>query len=192
MNPHSRRSKLKIEAIMNVATQLFEEYGYEKVSVDEIAKNAKTSKTTLYKYFESKEKLYLEVINRTLKHYNDACEKIIYDACDFKSKLTNLIKLKLKYHKIINNVFLTDICPFNYKNEQLKRSWELHQIFHNQGRKKGFISDEWSDEDLNDYFEVLIYGTIKKYDKSNADTLTERKIESISNIVYYGILKRDS
>src|SRR5690606_20423438 len=43
------------ECIKDSAKELFRRYGYNKTNVNEIAKNAKVAKATIYKYFESKE-----------------------------------------------------------------------------------------------------------------------------------------
>jgi|SRR4051794_33017711 AcrR family transcriptional regulator len=48
--------------ILFAAKDVFLELGFERTSMDEIAARASTSKRTLYARFESKEKLYLAVI----------------------------------------------------------------------------------------------------------------------------------
>lgn len=45
------------ESIKKAAKELFRRYGYNKTSVNEIAKKSKLAKATLYKYFESKEQV---------------------------------------------------------------------------------------------------------------------------------------
>ncbi len=64
--------------IKQAAKDLFRKYGYQKTSVNEIAKKAKIAKATIYKYFESKEVVlqaiimdYLTVaIQDIMKHSN--------------------------------------------------------------------------------------------------------------------------
>lgn len=43
--------------IKKAARELFRRYGYKKTSVNDISKKAKIAKATIYKYFESKEKV---------------------------------------------------------------------------------------------------------------------------------------
>src|SRR5580704_637721 len=50
------------EHILFAAKDVLLETGFERASMDAIAERAKTSKRTLYAHFESKEKLYLAVI----------------------------------------------------------------------------------------------------------------------------------
>ena len=51
------------EHILWAAKNVFLEVGFERASMDVIAARAQTSKRTLYAHFESKEKLYLAVID---------------------------------------------------------------------------------------------------------------------------------
>jgi AcrR family transcriptional regulator len=48
--------------ILGVAKGVFLELGFERASMDEVASRASTSKRSLYAHFESKEKLFLAVI----------------------------------------------------------------------------------------------------------------------------------
>ena len=50
------------ESIKKAAQDLFRKYGYHKTSVNEIAKRAKIAKATIYKYFDSKERLLQAIL----------------------------------------------------------------------------------------------------------------------------------
>ena len=58
----ARRGKELREHILWAAKEVFLEMGFERASMDVVAVRAKTSKRSLYAHFESKEKLFLEVI----------------------------------------------------------------------------------------------------------------------------------
>ena len=58
----SRRGNDLREHILYAAKNVFLEMGFERASMDVIAARAQTSKRTLYAHFESKEKLYLAII----------------------------------------------------------------------------------------------------------------------------------
>jgi len=55
------------ESIKKAAQDLFRKYGYNKTSVNEIAKKAKIAKATIYKYFESKELVLHAILMDYLK-----------------------------------------------------------------------------------------------------------------------------
>ncbi|WP_437888428.1 TetR/AcrR family transcriptional regulator [Phytobacter sp. V91] len=50
------------QAIVAAAAEVFLEIGYERASMDEVARRAGGSKATLYKYFSSKEELFETVV----------------------------------------------------------------------------------------------------------------------------------
>jgi AcrR family transcriptional regulator len=52
------RDPKKLESIVQTAKQLFSEHGFERISVDEIARQAGVTKATVYSYFGSKEALF--------------------------------------------------------------------------------------------------------------------------------------
>ncbi|MGH6644191.1 MAG: TetR/AcrR family transcriptional regulator C-terminal domain-containing protein [Solimonas sp.] len=56
------RTEAKREAIVVAAAALFQELGYERASMNELAKRLGGSKATLYGYFESKEVLFGAVV----------------------------------------------------------------------------------------------------------------------------------
>lgn len=58
----ARRGDKLREHILWVAKDVFLEMGFERASMDEVASRAATSKRSLYAHFESKEKLFLAVI----------------------------------------------------------------------------------------------------------------------------------
>ena len=59
----ARRGDLLREHILWMAKDVFLELGFERASMDMVASRAETSKRTLYAHFESKEKLFLAVID---------------------------------------------------------------------------------------------------------------------------------
>lgn len=54
------------ETILSAAAELFAGRDYADVQVDEVARKAGVGKATLYRYFPSKEELYLESLERAL------------------------------------------------------------------------------------------------------------------------------
>ncbi len=55
------------EAILETATELFREVGYERASMAEISARAGGSKATLYNYFRSKEELFAAVMMEAIE-----------------------------------------------------------------------------------------------------------------------------
>lgn len=78
----SKRQSNKVKkktCLLEAATRLFTQKGFENTSIDEIAKEAELTKRTLYQYFESKEDLFYAVVlegsKKLLFMYEDAMSK---------------------------------------------------------------------------------------------------------------------
>lgn len=59
-----REKELKRKDIIDAAERIIFARGYEKASMDEVAKEAEFSKRTVYVYFSSKEQIYFEIMIR--------------------------------------------------------------------------------------------------------------------------------
>ena len=56
--PSDFSSEQRLEVCVNAACEVFAKYGYQKASMQDIAQRAGVSKSVLFKYFGSKERLY--------------------------------------------------------------------------------------------------------------------------------------
>jgi AcrR family transcriptional regulator len=63
LEPQSARGRVRLTKILNAATDLFLEVGYEQTSIDAILLRSGGSKSTLYAYFPTKEDLFRAVID---------------------------------------------------------------------------------------------------------------------------------
>ena len=57
----------KKEMIIQTARDLFTKFGYKKVSMDEIAREAKVTKKTIYSYFKDKDSMFLYFVDEELE-----------------------------------------------------------------------------------------------------------------------------
>jgi len=74
------RTEARRSAIVEAATALFKEMGYERASMNELAKRFGGSKATLYGYFRSKEELFVAVVEAVATgHLLDATRELAVD-----------------------------------------------------------------------------------------------------------------
>jgi len=64
-----RKKAATRQAISDVATRLFEEHGFEQVTVAQIAEAANVSVKTIFNYFGTKEELFFDADDRLLAGY---------------------------------------------------------------------------------------------------------------------------
>lgn len=65
MNRHTEK---KLNNLLEKSKELFWKFGYNAVTVDRIADETGISKMTIYKYFNSKEDLFMEVIKKDIEY----------------------------------------------------------------------------------------------------------------------------
>src|ERR1035437_5375665 len=90
-NEESNRVK-KILQILSTAEDLFQRFGFKRITIEEICAKANVSKMTFYKYFPNK--------NELIKHLMNSClaqvEKTINDFDGMEVPFTEKIKILLR------------------------------------------------------------------------------------------------
>jgi TetR/AcrR family transcriptional regulator, mexJK operon transcriptional repressor len=92
------RSARKHRAILEAATTLFLCNGYRGTSMDEIAALAGVSKQTVYKHFADKERLFSEIVTRTVDEVADPVHNEVLnlqDSGDLEADLRDLARRQL-------------------------------------------------------------------------------------------------
>lgn len=96
------------DKILNAARLLFSDYGYRKVSMDEIASSAGVTKKTIYSYFKDKDELIKYFINEQLIQMKKITDEIYAKDITFVEKINEMIITLLDYRK--NNKFIINLA----------------------------------------------------------------------------------
>jgi AcrR family transcriptional regulator len=166
----SRREREQLERenyIISKSIELFFEYGFENVSMDQIAKESEFTKRTVYRYFQSKEDLYFaaalqghqslyKILKEAQSKGDTGYEKLrstfyaYYDYCKTYPSLAQLVN-KRQYSKIQNE----DITSPFYK-----KFLEVDQLIFDEMRQlfESGIADKSIRFDMD--IEYLTYTTI--------------------------------
>ncbi|MEO1262842.1 MAG: TetR/AcrR family transcriptional regulator [Bacteroidota bacterium] len=108
----------RLDHIINCAENVFFEKGFLKTNISDICKSANCSRTTLYSHFESKENVYLAVVNKSFKLFisyflkfdteeGNGMEKILRFSkgyIDFSKKFPKNYALILDFYSILKNI----------------------------------------------------------------------------------------
>lgn len=87
------QSKMKLIRLMEKSQELFWELGYNAVSMDQIAAETGISKMTIYKYYNSKEDLFVEVLKNNVEYHTN----MIIGKIDEKHNTFDKIEFIYKY-----------------------------------------------------------------------------------------------
>jgi len=85
-----KRSADKREVIMSAAERLFANRRYHELTIDEIAKEGKVGKGTVYRYFKDKEDLFLQTAGWGFDELCAAIEKVMPKGAPFEDTLLSV------------------------------------------------------------------------------------------------------
>ena len=187
---------LKEEQIIEVARTLFHKFGFKKVSMDEIAREAGVTKKTIYRYFNSKEALLEYFIQEEMQNMKKIVEEVESKNMNFFDTVNEATYKLLKYKKekdflnviskeaewlknpiIIKNLELIDTQIQNYIKSKLQKA-----------KEKGFI--EFTDLDVTSFLVYKMYMALILEWTDKDKTMDEQMIaNSISEIIKKGLRK---
>ena len=98
------RTETRRNAIVQAAVELFKEKGYERASMNELARRLGGSKATLYGYFPSKEELFVAVVKAVATlHLADAIAALSEDAAEHLSLEELLVRFGERMMVVLTN-----------------------------------------------------------------------------------------
>ena len=89
----------KKEEVINAARDLFTKYGYKKVSMDEIAKEANVTKKTIYSYFSDKEAMFKYFASEELQSMKEKIENDVNSSTSFIDRVSKILYESLLFRK---------------------------------------------------------------------------------------------
>lgn len=169
MNGFEKRTQAKKNQVLEATFNLMNtEAGIEDVTVDEIARHANVGKTTIFKYFGSKENLIHEVFKYFLTQMGEKARKIMAENKPFEETIIAMSQIKIHFLEKINKQFYFDLMDYFTKKddnglslmmqEYVNESYSLMLDLFHRGRKEGKVDLKYSDEFLLIYFQALVEG----------------------------------
>lgn len=130
--------QIRINQILSITDKLFENNTYHNISLTTISDNMRMSRGNLYKYFNSKEEIFLEIYSRKQRNFiNSLVDKLnkmeIEDittksfAQDFSEVLENNFDY-LKYHRILTSIIETNVSIENLAEFKLENHKTLSPL----------------------------------------------------------------
>src|SRR5699024_604414 len=116
--------------ILDSAAVIFSKHGFHGAKMGDIAKGAGIGKGTIYRYFESKETLFQELIRYGMEEYKEGMRKVLNREGNCKEKIIELFKYHGYYlgkHIDITQVVINQegLMPKKLKEEMVNEKMEL-------------------------------------------------------------------
>ncbi|MBW1709150.1 MAG: TetR/AcrR family transcriptional regulator [Deltaproteobacteria bacterium] len=137
----------KLDSILNTAKKMFARYGLRKTSIEEMARMARVAKATIYNYFGSKDRVYLEVLRREMSELVEKVSYLVDQETLPRDKLATFVKAKFRYMAKAINILNLDregienLIPGaeSIRNELFNREVDIINSILVDGVKKGFF-----------------------------------------------------
>jgi len=160
MDGFEKRRNDKKEIIMQTATELFNKYGFEKVTMTEIAEKAHVSKVSIYNFFESKDNLRRIIIKNIIDKSLEETKTLVKKECNFIDKMREYLENRIIYGSQHDMEFFFDAVEsdtvlrqyfedFNIENKRLISS------LIKEGKKAGYFSADISDKKSAQFLSVV-------------------------------------
>ncbi len=164
MNGFERRKEQKKDSIRRAALELFQAYGFKKVSINDIAQKAGVSQVTIYNHFGSKDELVRDVIKNLFYSMLEKYRGIVKEEKPFLQKLEAIVFDKSELIGQFQGELRQAVFSQDPEMRQFVESiWqgEINQLLidlFEDGRKQGYISTDLSREAILTYYEIFRQG----------------------------------
>lgn len=188
----NKNSQKKLERILTVAEQQFNQQGYNKTTMNSIIMISQISRGTVYKYFNDKQMLYEQLIKNICDQELQQIQEIISTDSSFVQKIQSFINVGIQKNKKTHHNFYHDnFIKSNDLEIYMKKRNELYKnlkyLLYSQGKRDGYIKQSITYQTLELYFQIAKEGLIRKYseisiiDKSELPVLLELVFASVLN-----------
>lgn len=180
------------EVILQVASSLFMEKGFQATSTREIAENAGITQPNLYHHFKTKEAIYIAVLEQLSSEVKEALEKMVAEPTEslFDSLLKILDYLRERHpanFSIMSHDMTYEISEENHQH--LYRIWQISYVAPLVTLFDRYITENspFNSNELVRYFYSMIAPFIQKENRFYKRVTSEK----ILYLFVYGILDND-
>lgn len=160
MDGFEKRRDDKKKAIIQTALDLFDQYGYEKVSMTDIAEKARVSRASIYNFFESKDNLRRIIIKNILDDSIEKVQKLLQEQINFIDKVGEYIKIRTWYYGKHSLKFFFDAVESDselrqYLDDFTTAHRQLLMKFIDEGKQSAVFSPNISNIAIEMYIDIF-------------------------------------
>jgi len=181
--------------ILNFSQTQFVSYGFHKTTMDQIAREMRISKKTIYKHFRTKDDLIRACVEQITSGVKKSIEQIVDGGSNSVEKLNSIGKVLLNVALKINDKWLDDLkTHYFFIWEEIDRFREIminknFTMIIEQGQEEGYIVD-YSSIAILTIIRSSIQAVINPEFIIN-NSISAREAAKITlNIVFSGILTK--
>jgi AcrR family transcriptional regulator len=197
MDGFERRKEKKKDSIRRAAIELFRTYGFDKVSISDIARKAQVSHVTIYNHFGSKEELVRDVVKTAISGLVEVSRSVIESDKPFLEKLEMIVSSKVataaQYQGELMRAMLRD-SPVMQEFMESLWTQEIEGLIRElveEGKKLGYIDKELSQDAIWFYFEIIRKGAIADTDLLGQIRVNEKLARDLNHLFLYGLVSTE-
>jgi AcrR family transcriptional regulator len=183
------------EEILAAAVRLFAEHGYTETDTQRLADELGVGKGTLYRYFPSKEALFLAAVDRAMRHMRHHVDASMADVDDPLAQIATAVRAYLHFaadHPEFVELLMQERAQFKdrkkptyfeHREAHLER-WHAH---YRSLIAAGRVRD-MPVEHITDVMTQLLYGTLFINYFTGQKKSPDQQAEAILDVVFAGIL----
>lgn len=186
------------DIIVSVANKLFSRFGFQKTSMDEIAKIARKAKGSLYYHFASKEELFKEVVSKEMLVLKNQLSVIVHNTeLNANDKIKNYLILRMKllnnatnYHETLKADFYEHYTFIDDLRSEFDK-WEMVNLRNilEQGIKEGNFAENKNIEILLETIIMVLKGLEIPFFLQNKYTRYSPHFDDLIGVLIKGISK---
>jgi AcrR family transcriptional regulator len=131
---------------MDAAEALFLKHGFRRVAIEEICRKASVSRKTYYVYFDNKEALIIQLLDKIIDTLSREFVEIMNGAVSFTEKMVQFMELKLAFSRRLSMEFFTDLSSWdvvmNHYRKKADENFAIARSLFMQAQAKGDIRSE--------------------------------------------------
>jgi AcrR family transcriptional regulator len=184
--------------ILDAALALFQQtHSIKKVSLEDIARAARVSPTTIYNRFGTREALIIEVAKLILGNIIVMAREHVHSDLPFPRKFAEIAAGKINIVSKVDSEFLVKlvsqdpaIAPFveEIVRNEVQPLW-LEII--RQGKEQGYIDPALDDAAILIYLDIIRVGLSSRPELTRGWEQNMPLIEKLMHIFFFGLFKKD-
>jgi AcrR family transcriptional regulator len=186
------------EAILTTARKLFARYGISRVTMNEIAREMRMGKSSLYHYYSGKEDLFQAVLEKEAQIFRSRIEAAVEEASSPAEKLRAYGINRMKSIKDLANVFVAfrdDYLRHYAFIRRLREQYDRYEVETVAGILRRGVADGAFSIASIELTAVAVATALKGFEYDWAISMTEEEIERnldmLADLLVNGIARRE-
>jgi AcrR family transcriptional regulator len=183
------------EEILDAAATFFAARGYSEANIQELADLLQVGKGTVYRYFPTKETLFLATVDRMMQQLTDAIDAGIDAVEDPVEQLVGAVKAYLRFfaqHPEATELLIQERAQFKDRKKPTYFAYREANTKRRQPRLRSWIAGgrlrDIPVDRISDVIGDLLYGTMFTNYFTGRHRSPDEQAEDLLDIALYGIL----